>query len=341
MTYLNHRHVPGGSCACVAWSGVFKNKGMSFNESMIFGLGSGLYFGFCGVVRQKYFDICLTSSSIVEDLLLNTNTDLVISQFTDGQRCLDIIKELLKDGSPVAVQLNPFHCEGLLRVTPKDLQQYLPKHWVLIVNCDEDNELLIAYDNRQFNPVAITFEEFLKARSTGNSEQNPHNFFYDIVIPDNVDFQTSHQIALRKTFLNFTQVKNLQSFYVGIYGMEKLYRQISQWDKILKPDQLTDTLMRVYQSTTGAGGIKGGYRNLFAEYLKKIATDFNASDLLVAATYFKESADHWNDFTKALRLFDKNDSEAGYWGSQSIFSSHLKNIVEFEKEAFSIIETYI
>jgi hypothetical protein len=334
----SYSHNPGGSCASVSWSGVYKQQGYNFNEGEVFGLGSGLYLGYCAMTNVKYFDICLTSSSLVEDFLINTGVDLNITQFPNGEECLNLIKQSLDAKSPVAVQLNPNYCEGLIKVTPESLKQYLPTHWIIIVDYNEDEEILITYDNRQFNSVKISFDTFLLARNSGNSEQNPKNYYYDVMFSENIyPIESSIDLSLRKTFLNFAQVKNIQSLYVGNYGLEKLSRHIAIWDKIMTSQQLAETLKRVQLSITGAGGIKGGYRLLYAEFLKTAAYKSNSSDLVIASKLFRDSAFHWNEFAKTLKKILNTDFPTDFENEKSNLSSSLNKVLQSENDGFNII----
>jgi hypothetical protein len=335
MKYLHH---PGGSCACVAWSGVFKKHGINLSESDVFGLGSGIYFGYCAVGSSKLFDISLTSSGIVSDLFINTGAYGKLFQISYGHKCLDLIFNSIDRGFPVAVELNPYYCEGLIKITPSHLHQYLPAHWIVITGYDLNRKTITTYDNRQFNPIEIPIDKFIKGRETGLFDQNPRNFYYNVFFFDKLyPLDVSVQLSLRKACINYLNVEKILSFYTGQYGFEKWERQIKVWNGFFKDEtQLKQLLQKIKISITGAGGIKGGYRNLFSKYLIKANDVMGNTRFVDISNIFKESADYWNILSNKLNDYSPG-SDNNYWGSNSELSKIVGKIKGLETKGFSEI----
>jgi Domain of unknown function (DUF4872)/Butirosin biosynthesis protein H, N-terminal len=332
---IKYKHNPGGSCASVAWSGIFKHQGYNLSEADIFGLGSGLYFGYCAVGESKLFDISLTSPNIVDDLMINTGVRGKLIQHHNNPDCLNLILKSIDNGNPVALLFNPHYCEGLIRVTPDETKKYLPTHWIVVTGYDSKAKTLTSYDNRQFNPIEISFENFMAGRNTGLFDQNPRNFLYNVLFFDNIyPLETSIKLAIQKTCINFLDVEKIMSFYVGSYGFEKCVRQIRQWNLMLSPDQLQQLLQKIYISSTGAGGIKGGYRNLFSKFLENSASILNMPEMYKIADLFKESAYKWNLFVQKVSEYQHEYSELN-WGKNSELSNLLQQIYDLEISGFT------
>lgn len=340
---LNYTHNPGGNCACVAWSGVLKSHNINFSEADVFGLGSGVYFGYCAVGSSKLFDISLTSSSLINDLLINTGIYGKLFQISNGRKDLHLILDSIDKGFPVAIELNPYFCEGLIEITPKHLHQYLPAHWIVVTGYDLNRKILITYDNRQFNPIEIPIELFIKGRGTGLFDQNPRNFFYNVLFFDELyPLSTSIKLSLRKTCINFLNVKQILSFYTGQYGFEKCERQIRLWNNFIKnEDELKLLLQKVRISITGAGGIKGGYRNLFSNYLLHAGDVLNDDRFINISEKFKESAFYWNELSKLLEQCAIEPQMIDYWGVSSPFSEIISKIKTLELSGFKQIQEII
>lgn len=335
LNTVNYKHSPGGSCASVAWSGIFKHHGYNLSEADIFGLGSGLYFGYCAVGASKLFDISLTSSSIIDDLMINTGVHGKLIQHHNNSDCLNLILKSIDNGNPVALLFNPYYCEGLIQITPIETQKYLPAHWIVITGYNSNHKTLISYDNRQFNPIEISFENFMKGRNTGFFDQNPRNFLYNVLFFDKVyPMETSIKLAIQKTCINFLDVEKILSFYVGSYGFEKCVRQIKQWNLMLSPDQLQQLLQKIYISSTGAGGIKGAYRNLFYKFLENSASVLNKPEIYEVANLFKESAYNWNIFVQKISEYQHEYNELN-WGNNSELSNLLQQIFDLEISGFT------
>lgn len=332
---LTYRHYPGTSCACVAWSGIFRHLGYDLQESDIFGLGCGINFGYAAVGKTKYFDISLISLNIIEDLFTNLGVYGKLFQYSDNSKCLNVILDSINRGIPVAVQLNPCFCKGLISITPKDVQEYLPLHWVVVVGYDYSTRMLTIYDNRQFAPIEMSFDEFMEARNStsGLFDQNPRNFLYHIYLPGKLNsLDIAMKSALTKTCVNFLDIDKTLSFFTGDYGYEKCIRQIAMWNQFFPKDELRMVLKRIQSSVTGAAGVKGGYRRLFSRFLMKGSELWGMEELVKLSTCFGESACLWDSFVNKLIQYEDCNLP---WGEDCELSFILRQIHSKEMTAFN------
>lgn len=333
---LIYRHYPGTSCACVAWSGVFRYLGHDLQESDIFGLGCGINFGYAAVGKTKHFDISLMSSNIIEDLFTNLGIYGKLIQYSDNLKCLDVILNSLENGIPVAVQLNPRFCKGLIQITPQDVQEYLPPHWVVVAGCDYVSKMLVIYDNRQFAPISMSFDEFMEGRNSqgGLFDQNPRNFLYYISLPKKLNpLDIAIKFALSKTCINFLDIDKTLSFFTGAYGYEKCIRQIAMWDHFFVKNELISVLKRIQSSVTGAAGVKGGYRRLFSRFLIRAGDVFGTKGWIELSDRFGESACLWECFVKKLIEYEDINCQLP-WGKDCELSKILHQIYSQEINAF-------
>lgn len=339
MNKHKYLHSPGGSCACVAWSGIFRHMGHHFSESDIFGLGSGIYYGYFALGNSKTFNISLISPSVVSDLLTNLGICGKLSQISNSQKALELLIKSLDNGIPIACQLNPNFCDGLINIISSDLLKYLPAHWIVVAGYDIDRETLLTYDNRQFNPVEISFVDFMKARNTGIGEQNPRNSTYNLLSFERLyPLKEATLLSLRKSCSNFLEVQNILAVYTGIYGLEKTIRQIQIWDKILAENQICELLQRIKMSITGAGGIKGGYRLLFSLYLERASEILQKSELEKCAFLFRSASELWNSFIANINETQSDLHNKNHWHNFPVILNEIKKV---EEEGFYTIRQII
>lgn len=334
---LTYRHCPGTSCACVAWSGVFRHLGYDLHESDVFGLGCGINFGYAAIGKTKHFDISLISSNIIEDLFTNLGIYGKLFQYSDNSKCLDVILDSVYRGIPVAVQLNPCFCKGLISITPEDVQCYLPPHWVVVADYDYSSRMLIIYDNRQFAPIEMSLDEFKEARNStsGLFDQNPRNFLYHIYLPGRLNsFDSAIKSALTKTCVNFLDIDKTLSFYTGTYGYEKCIRQIAMWNQFFSKDELRMVLKRIQSSVTGAAGVKGGYRRLFSRFLTRGGEILKMEEFDKLSSNFGESACLWDSFVNKLIQYEDENCNL-FWGKDCELSFILHQIHSKEMTAFN------
>ncbi len=324
---LDYKHIPGGCCPAIAWSNVLKFNGINLDESMIFGLGSGIYFGYLAIAETKTFNICPTAPNFINNLFSNIGLEGKEYQVSSNKKSLDIIINSIDNGYPVAIQLNPQYCEGVVNATSSNVIKYLPSHWVVISGYSFEENCLFMYDNRKFNLMKIDIDHFVEGRNSGSldMDQNPRNTHINVLYNAQCfPLEYSIRLSLRKTLLNYFDINSMLSFYIGQYGYEKIIRQFSFLNKLLSYEQTIEMLGRMKMSITGASGIKGAYRLLFASYLDHVSEIFNNKEYQLVADYFRDSYSMWN---LLLIKFDEaliDATNIKYWGEDSGFSSIIK-----------------
>lgn len=319
---MNHvhlyKHIPGGSCACVAWSNVLRHSGYDFSEADIFGLGGGYFFGYFAIAREKEFNITLLSPGVINNLFQNIGVYAQAYHYSNEQLDLEKIKTRVDNGFPVALQLNPLYINELTSITDAANWPHLPAHWVTVTGYDDTKKIIRFYDNRQFNPIEMSFEDFYLARGTGNNTQNPKRLSYEIVLPAKLpSLEESILLSLKKTCLNHLDNSKYLAVYNGDYGMDKLARQFNFFKTMLSHEQLINTMGKIMVSITGAGGVKGAYRFLFSQFLKKGGQLFNNNHFDEFASEFKVSGVYWTNFNAALKKIISDPSNPDYFDESS------------------------
>lgn len=336
---LKYLHSPGGSCACVAWSGILRNMGFDITEADVFGIGSGIYYGYFAIGNSKEFNISLISPSIINDLITNIGLSVKQCLISNDEYALEFIINSIDNNNPVPLQLNPGAFESLRRRVDQDYIKHIPAHWIVVTGYNDEKKIMYISDNRQFNSIEIPFDEFIKARNSGEGEQNPRNSTYYIPSIEKVNsMKEIMYLSLRKAVSNYIDVQKILAVYIGSYGMEKTIRQVLIWHKILKEEQLVELLQRIQMSITGAGGVKGGYRLLFASYLQHACEVLRKNELSKCAQLFRQSSDYWNKFIINISETKEDVKCMEHWNNFSLILSDIKRI---EEEGFNSIRKII
>ena len=318
---IHYRHIPGSSCACVAWSGV----------------------GYAAVASSKFFDLSVLSTNLIDDLFINLGIYAKLYRYTDNYKCLEEIISLIDNNIPVALLLNPLYCKRLIKVTPEDVRQYLPTHWIVVTGYNSETKELVFYDNRQFNQSVISFENFIDGRNlyTGVFNQNPRNYLYHVCYFDKINpIDFSIKTSLEKTCLSFLEVQKELSFHIGSYGYEKCIRHIAIWNSIMPEENVRELLKKIRVSITGAGGVNGAYRRLFSRYLFKANDVLKESSYVKIAHQFADSALLWEYFVKTLDECTNSDITC-FSSSLLGLSKIMGNIYKIEKEGMKNISKMI
>ena len=159
----SYAHRPGGSCMVTALSGVYRYKGLNFSPDQIIGLGSGLQFAYGYNPEQKNYRVEFISSQLLYSLLCNTGAFGEEFEIVDNGEALARMLDLLDEGMPVPVMLDPLYCEGLMKRTPKEFVPYIPSHMVVAVGYDLEMRKVFLYDSPQLDLMTMDLDEFSAA----------------------------------------------------------------------------------------------------------------------------------------------------------------------------------
>src|SRR5690606_17819715 len=156
----------------------------------------------------------------------NTGVYGKLRQLHDNERAFAEIVKSVERGLPVAVELNPQFCDALHSLGT--LVEHLPLHWVLVTGIDFERNVVITYDNSQFNPIEISIDRFMEGRNSGDQwKKNPLNFTYSLLFPKTLfPFEVSLKLSINTVLTNFQSIEKYQSVFTGDYGYQKIIRQM-------------------------------------------------------------------------------------------------------------------
>lgn len=333
----DYQHKPGGSCMVTALSGLYRYNGINLSPEHVVGLGSGLHFAYGFDPVERNYRVEFLSSQLFYSLLCNTGTFSEEFELVDNVKALARIFELLDNGMPVPVMMNPLYCEGLMKRTPEQFTSYIPSHMVVVYGYDLNERKIFLYDSPQFDPVSMDIDRFVEGRCSGPTL--PANKHYEFFFPSaTYPYDISVKLAIGKVIqVNKYSEKHL-AHKSGIQAINRFAGNVKSWRAIFSDEEIINNARLFLMGVTNGHATKGAFRTQYSVFLKEV------SEKAVGGGYYESSEAYyqlgklWIVFQKYLLKLINDPGSTEIWRENSDFFALLDEISEKEKNALVLLE---
>lgn len=283
-----HHH--SAHCESGVMSTLFRDKGVEISEAMIFGIGSGIFFGHLPFVKWVGLPISTYRSqpgSIFRKTAKRLGGKFVTRRFRNTQKGMDELRRVLKTGQIVGLTTNIYW----LSYFPNRFRFQFNGHNIIILH-EIDNGFRVS-DPVLDNPVDCLTEDLERARFA-HGPLEPHGFmFYPEFIRPNPDLRTAC-IKGMKDSCNMMLKIPLPIF--GIRGIRFLAKSIIKSEDKLGFKEASRQLANIVrmQEEVGTGG--AGFRFIYAAFLQEAAELFGSDDLARLSQEMTAIGDVWREF---------------------------------------------
>ncbi|HVW63365.1 MAG TPA: DUF4872 domain-containing protein [Puia sp.] len=333
----SYAHRPGGSCMVTALSGVYRYKGLNFSPDQIIGLGSGLQFAYGYNPEQKNYRVEFISSQLLYSLLCNTGAFGEEFEIVDNGEALARMLDLLDEGMPVPVMLDPLYCEGLMKRTPKEFVPYIPSHMVVAVGYDLEMRKVFLYDSPQLDLMTMDLDEFSAARCSGPTlPANRHIEFY---FPDTLyPYEQSVKLAIGKVIQVFKYSEKHLAHKSGVEAVRRFAANVRNWRSIFTDEEIVDNARLFIMAVTNGHATKGAFRTQYSNFLREASERIGGAGYYASAAAYQHLGRLWVEFQKQMLLLVRNPGAAEVWKDDSSFRRLLDEIREKEIAAIDLLE---
>ncbi len=283
-----HHH--SAHCESGVTSALFRDKGVEISEPMIFGIGSGIFFGHLFFVKMVGLPITTfrgLPGSVFRKAGKRLGAEFITKRFRNQQKGMDELKRVLKAGHIVGLTTNIYW----LSYFPNRFRFQFNGHNLIALREIEGG--FRVSDPVLEHPVDCKTEDLERARFA-HGPLEPHGFmYYPKSIQPNPDLRTAC-IKGMKDSCNMMLKIPLPIF--GIRGMRFLAKRI-----IKSPDKLgfseacrqLANIIRM-QEEVGTGG--AGFRFMYAAFLQEAAELFGSAELAELSREMTAIGDVWREF---------------------------------------------
>jgi len=326
-----HRYSAHCESGCVA--GLLQHAGIAIDEPMVFGIGSGLYFGYFPFIKvgvHKLTTFRNRPGSIFKTAVRRLGVDLHVRQFSDEQKGMDELDALLERGIPVGMQL----CVYWLPYMPQSQRVHVSLHNAVVFGREGDDYVLS--DITQQQPVTCPRDALRKARFAKGSGA-PKGLMYHVEPGSKIapDLAATIRVSVRAVCSQMTTLFPM----VGVRGIRLLAKNVRRWEHELETPEiglnLSDVI--VMSEMFGTGG--GGFRFMYSAFCKEAGERTNNPQLAAMAEPFLDLGKRWRTFAETAHHWRKGRLNPGE--DYQLLPKMLEDIAGREQKAYAALKAAV
>jgi len=283
-----HHH--SAHCESGVTSALFREKGVEISEPMIFGIGSGIFFGHLFFVKMVGLPITTfrgLPGSVFKKAGKRLGAKFITKRFRNPQKGMDELRQLLKEGKIVGLTTNIYW----LSYFPNRFRFQFNGHNLIALREIEGG--FRVSDPVLEHPVDCLTDDLERARFA-HGPLEPHGFmYYPASVPKNPDIKKACIKGMKDTC---NMMLRIPIPIFGIRGMRFLAKRIIASPQKLGFDEACRHLANIVrmQEEIGTGG--AGFRFMYAAFLQEAAELFGSDDLKRLSQEMTAIGDIWREF---------------------------------------------
>ncbi len=300
-TQLPFEHKMSAHCETGTLSSQLAFHGMELSEALIFGIGSGIFFGYFNNKRFAFptFIVRSKPGQIRKNLTKRLGIKFETEKFKTPQQAQEKLDALLAKGIPPATQVDFFFMDYL----PQYLRVHINVHFINVVGKSEGGDYLIS-DCYYPKIVELAKESLQKGRFAGGSMAPEGFLFYPTFIPKEFDFEKAVRKGIKKACFNMLKIPIP---FLGIKGMRKFANHITEWPKLaIDAEDLSHQVSKIniLLEDQGTGG--AGFRFMYATFLKQAAEILKQPELVDFSKRMMDNGDKWREISLMAARMGRN-----------------------------------
>lgn len=286
----NFQHNQSAHCESGVASNLLKHHGLNLSEPLVFGIGSGLFFGHMPFLKVN--GIPATTYRIFPGLIFarlckRLGIEMTKQTYRSESKAMDHLDKILEQGMPVGLLTSVYYLPYL----PEALRFHFNAHNIVVFG--KQNGKYLVSDPIMETITEIDREDLQRARFAKGALAPNGRMYYPTFVPKEVDLKKPIVESIKKTAVDMTTIP-VPLF--GIRGQRYLAKRVAQYP--IKMDKrkaalFLGNIVRM-QEEIGTGG--AGFRFIFAAYLQEASTILNQPWLHDISKEVTETGDRWRDF---------------------------------------------
>jgi hypothetical protein len=282
-----YTHIQGGHCESAGVSSLVTNYGFNLSESMAFGISSCImftYFPFVKVWGMPLISYRMTPRSIITGVQKSLGIKFFTKTYNDELQAMNELDGLLDQKKPVGLVVSA----SFLAYFCPEFNMPFNGHTTILYGREGD-EYLVSDPIFEYTTRA-TRDQVRKARFAKGLNAPKGFIFYPEYFPEAIDYRKAIRKAIKKTM---TMMLQPMFPYVGIRAIYTMARRIKRLNGYSDQKYVKKYLGNIitFQEEVGTGG--GGFRFIYAAFLKEASELLNMRELLEASRKMVQVGDLW------------------------------------------------
>jgi hypothetical protein len=283
-----HHH--SAHCESGVTSALFRDKGVEISEPMIFGIGSGIFFGHLPFVKWVGLPISTFRShpgSVFRKAAKRLGGEFVTKRYRSVQKGMDELRRVLAGGQIVGLTTNIYW----LSYFPNRFRFQFNGHNIIILH-EIENGFRVS-DPVLDHPVDCLTEDLERARFARGPLEPRGFMYYPLSVNPHPDLRAACIAGMKDTCNMMLRIP-LPIF--GIRGMRFLAKRIMKSGEksgFKEAARQLGNIVRM-QEEVGTGG--AGFRYMYAAFLQEAADLFGSDKLAELSNDMTAIGDIWREF---------------------------------------------
>jgi hypothetical protein len=283
-----HHHA--AHCETGVTAALFRDKELEISEPMIFGIGSGIFFGHLPFVKFVGLPISTYRAqpgAVFRKATKRLGGEFVMQHIRNAQKGMDEMLRVLRSGQIVGLTTNIYW----LSYFPQRFRFQFNGHNIIILR-EIENGFRVS-DPVLDKPVNCLTEDLIRARFA-RGPLEPKGFMY---YPVSVNLHPDLRGACIKGMLDTCNMMlRIPLPIFGIRGIRFLAKRIIKFDKMQGFEEACRQLGMIVrmQEEVGTGG--AGFRYMYAAFLQEAAELLGSSELEELSREMTAIGDIWREF---------------------------------------------
>jgi len=299
-TVIPFEHKMSAHCETGTLSAQLAFHGLELSESMVFGIGSGIFFGYFNNSRFAFptFIVRNKPGQIRKNISKRLGIKFYTESFKTSEQAQNKLDQLLEQGIPPATQVDFFFMDYL----PQYLRVHINVHFINVIGKNDSNYMIS--DCYYPKVVELAGNSLEKGRFAGGSMAPQGFLFYPSFIPKEFDYEKAIRKGIKKACFYMLKIPLP---FLGIKGMRTFSKHIVEWPKLaIDSEDLSHQVSKIniLLEDQGTGG--AGFRFMYATFLKQASEIMNMPSLNDFSKEMMENGDKWREISLHAARMGRN-----------------------------------
>lgn len=283
-----HHH--SAHCESGVTASLFRDQGFNISEALVFGIGSGIFFGHLFFIKMVGLPVTTFRSqpgAVFRKAGKRLGVKFVTRSFRNPQKGMEELRRVLKEGKIVGLTTNIYW----LSYFPNRFRFQFNGHNLIALREIEGG--FRVSDPVLEHPVDCTAEDMERARFA-RGPLEPHGFmYYPASVPKHPDVKKACIKGMKDTC---NMMLRIPIPIFGVRGIRFLAKRIKKSPQKLGFDDACRHLGNIVrmQEEIGTGG--AGFRFMYAAFLQEAGELFASPELLQLSQEMTGIGDMWREF---------------------------------------------
>ena len=285
------QHKMAAHCESGAVTAQLNHAGLTISEPMVFGISGGLFFGYFKLPTLDFPTFVLRNQpgKIRKAVQKRLGIRITSNKFKNPDQGMAALDELLECNIPVAVQVDFFY----MNYIPAYARAHFNAHYINVVG-KEGSDYLVS---DAYHPVIAKIDaKTLKTARSVKGPFAPASFQFRVTgVDPNVDLSQGIKAGIKQTCFYMLR---LPIPLMGIRGIRMFGNKVTKWPELCRDiDHLSHEIMMIHVILEDRGTGGGGFRFLYASFLREAAELLDNTPLDELAVEMMANGDEWRQIS--------------------------------------------